>query len=35
MTDEEIVRLFLDIASGVLSRDRVEQLLREKVRSKS
>ena len=31
MTDEEIVRLFLDIASGVLSRDRVEQLLRERV----
>ena len=35
MTDEEIVRLFLDIASGVLSRDRVEQLLRDKVISKS
>jgi len=35
MTDDEIVQLFLDIASGILSRDRVEQLLREKVISKS
>lgn len=28
MNDEEIVRLFLDIASGILNRDEVEQLLR-------
>jgi len=32
MTDDEIVRLFLEIASGMLRRDQVEQLLREKVR---
>jgi len=32
MIDDEIVRLFLEIASGRLSRDQVEQLLREKVR---
>jgi death on curing protein len=28
INDEEIVRLFLDIASGVLNRDDVERLLR-------
>ena len=33
MTDDEIVQLFLDIASGLLNRDQVEQLLREKVGS--
>jgi death-on-curing protein len=32
MTNDEIVRLFLEIASGALSRDQVEQPLREKVR---
>jgi len=31
MNDEEIVQLFLSIASGALSRDRVELLLRAKV----
>jgi len=31
MIDDEIVRLLLEIASGGLSRDQVEQLLREKV----
>jgi hypothetical protein len=30
MNDEEIVRLFLDLASGILNRDEVEQLLRAK-----
>ena len=35
MTDDEIVQLFLDIASGLLNRDQVEQLLREKVSPKS
>ena len=30
MNDGEIVRLFLDIASGTLKRDEVEQLLRAK-----
>lgn len=37
MTDEEIVRLFLDIAGGILNRDEVERLLRaktDKLRSK-
>jgi death-on-curing protein len=27
MNDEEVVRLFMDIASGILNRDAVEQLL--------
>jgi len=31
MTNDEIVRLFLEIASSALSRDQVEQLLRERV----
>jgi prophage maintenance system killer protein len=31
MTDEEVVRLFLDIAAGLLSRDDVERLLRPNV----
>lgn len=35
MTDDEIVQLFLDIASGLLSRDQVEQLLRENISPKS
>lgn len=35
MTDEEIVQLFLNIGSGVLSRDQIEQLLRERIRSKN
>lgn len=35
MTDNEIVRLFLDIASGLLSRDEVEQLLRSKIAKRS
>jgi len=33
MTNGEIVQLFLEIASSALSRDQVEQLLRERVRS--
>src|SRR6185369_1994705 len=32
MTNEEIVDLFLAIASGALSRDQIEQLLRNKIR---
>jgi len=31
MTDEEIVRLFVDIASGLLSRDEVERSLRARI----
>ena len=31
MTDNEIVRLFLDIAAGLLSRDEIDQLLRPKI----
>ena len=31
MTDEEVVRLFLDVAAGLLSRDEVERLLRAKI----
>ncbi|MGI9069288.1 MAG: type II toxin-antitoxin system death-on-curing family toxin [Pyrinomonadaceae bacterium] len=31
MTDKEIVRLFLDIAAGVLNREEVERLLRPKI----
>jgi death on curing protein len=31
MTDEEIVRLFLDIAAGLLSRDEVERLFRARI----
>jgi imidazole glycerol phosphate synthase subunit HisF len=30
MNDAEIVRLFLDVAGGILNRDDVEQLLRTK-----
>jgi death on curing protein len=33
MTDDEVVELFLKIASSVMSRERVEQLLRAKVAS--
>ena len=32
MTNDEIVQLFLQIASGALSRDQIEQVLRERVR---
>ncbi|HEY0430422.1 MAG TPA: type II toxin-antitoxin system death-on-curing family toxin [Pyrinomonadaceae bacterium] len=32
ITDEEMVRLFLDIAAGLLSRDEVERFLRPKIR---
>ena len=32
MTNEEVVQLFLDVASGVLNRDEVERSLRGKVR---
>jgi death-on-curing protein len=35
MTNEEIVRLFLDIAAGILSRDEVERLLRARITTKS
>ena len=31
MTDEEIVRLFLDIAAGLLSRDEVERLFHARI----
>ena len=31
MTDEEIVQLFLDIASGLLDRELVEQQLRQRI----
>ncbi|OLD28686.1 MAG: hypothetical protein AUJ04_00955 [Acidobacteria bacterium 13_1_40CM_3_55_6] len=31
MTNEEVVQLFLDIASGVLSREEVEQFFMTKV----
>ncbi len=31
MIDEEIVRLFLDIAAGLLSRDEVERLFRARI----
>ena len=31
MTNDEIFQLFLDVASGLLSRDQVEQKLRERV----
>ena len=34
MTNEEVVQLFLEIASGVLSRDDVERWLRGKVRKR-
>ena len=34
MTNDEIVQLFLDIASGLLTRDQVGQKLRETVRPK-
>jgi len=35
MTDKEIVRLFLDIAAGLLSREEVERLLRPKIAKRS
>lgn len=35
MSDEEIVQLFVNIASGILSRDQIELLLRERVSLKS
>jgi death-on-curing protein len=35
MTNEEIVVLFLEIASSKLSREQVEERLREKVKPKS
>jgi len=35
MTDKEIVRLFLDIAAGLLNREDVEQLLRPKITESS
>ena len=35
MSDDDLVQLFLDIASGRLSRDQVEDLLRERVRPQS
>ena len=35
MTDDEVVKLFLDIASGALNRDQVEKELRERVETKS
>jgi hypothetical protein len=35
MTDTEIVRLFLDIAAGLLSREEVEGLLRTKIAKRS
>ena len=31
MTNDEIVQLFLEIASGAVSRDQIEQILRGKV----
>lgn len=34
LTDAEIVRLFLDIAASLLTRDQVEELLRQKVSPK-
>ena len=33
MTNDEIVQLFLKIASGVVNRDQIEHILREKVKS--
>jgi death-on-curing protein len=33
MTDKEIVRLFLGIAAGVISREEVERLLRPKIKT--
>ena len=35
MTEDEIVQLFLDIASGFSTRDHVEKLFRERVSPKS
>lgn len=32
MTNDEIVQLFLQIASGTVSRNQIEHILREKVR---
>ena len=32
MDDEQVVRLFLDIAAGILTRDHVEELLRGNIR---
>ena len=34
MTNDEIVRLFLAIASGTLSREQVEQRLRDRLRQR-
>ena len=34
MTNEEVVQVFLEIASGVLNRDEVERWLRGKVRKR-
>ena len=33
MTNDEIVQLFLKIASGAVNRDQIEHILREKVKS--
>jgi death-on-curing protein len=33
MTNDEIVRLFLDVASGAITRDQIEQMLRDRVRT--
>ena|SRR5438128_1071451 len=33
MTNDEMVQIFLEIASGTLGRNQIEQLLREKVRT--
>lgn len=33
MTNEQIIKLFLDIAGGVLSREEVERLFRQYVES--
>ena len=35
MDDDEVVRLFLDIAAGILTRDEVEELLRRNVGEKN
>ncbi len=32
MNDDEVVRLFLDIAAGIMTRDAVEELLRRNIR---
>ncbi|MDX6576920.1 MAG: hypothetical protein QOE96_2873 [Blastocatellia bacterium] len=33
MNDDEVVRLFLNIAAGILTRDDVEELLRRNTRN--